>query len=302
MAIGVMSGGAPHRGIAVEDVSFGYGTASSDVTLSGLSFGVKRGTFITVVGPSGCGKTTLLMLIAGLLRPVSGQIRIGDSVVEGPQPNIVFQDSTLLPWRTVLRNVALPLEVAGIGRQERLERAREALRLVALERYADYYPGQLSGGMRQRVSLARGVVTEPSVLLMDEPFAALDEQTRYEMGAELLRVWDRLKTTVVFITHSLSEAIFLSDEVIALGGSPGQIRDRFEVHFERPRSLDLMGTAEFAALRGRLYNTLRKDQSVGEDQGQSAGAAIGYDGLNPDLRDITTLASFAERGKDHRNG
>jgi NitT/TauT family transport system ATP-binding protein len=251
--------------IDLDGVGMRYRSAAGDevVAVRDVSFHVSAGTFLSIVGPSGCGKTSLLMAIAGLRPATDGTITIGGSVVTGPRPSttgIVFQESNLLNWRSVIRNVALPLEVAGVDKALRLDRAKEALALVGLEGAENRYPHELSGGMRHRVALARGLVTDPAVLLMDEPFAALDEQTRYKMGAELLKIWDRLSTTVVFITHSLSEAVFLSDEVIAMGGRPGSISDRFAVHFERPRDLDLMATSEFAQLRGRLYTALESSQ------------------------------------------
>lgn len=254
--------------VSVRDLSVAYASAAGQrVALKDVTITVPGGRFVSVVGPSGCGKTSLLMVLAGLLRPSAGSAVVGGKEVATPRPrttSVVFQDASLLAWRSVLRNVALPLEMTGAGRvpkRERLERARAALTLVGLENWADHLPGELSGGMKQRVALARGLVTEPSLLLMDEPFAALDEQSRYEMGEELLRVWDRLKITVVFITHSLSEAVFLSDEVIALCGSPGTIRDHFEVPFERPRDLSIMASPVFGELRGRLYETLRPEQA-----------------------------------------
>jgi NitT/TauT family transport system ATP-binding protein len=251
----------PGAAIEVSGVSMSYSSASSGArrALSEVSFTLDGGKFLTLVGPSGCGKTTLLMAMAGLLTPTTGTVTIGGTAVSRPRPDltgIVFQEANLLPWRTLLRNVALPLEVEGVGKRERLERAAGALSVVGLADFAGYYPREISGGMKQRVAMARALVTEPQVLLMDEPFSALDEQSRYQMGAELLRIWDRLNTTIVFITHSLSEAVFLSDDVIAMSGRPGSVRDRFEVAFDRPRDLTLMGSPEFAELRGRLYDTL----------------------------------------------
>ena len=256
--------------IEVRDLSVTYTSASGQehTAVKGIDFTLAPGRFLSIVGPSGSGKSTLLMVIAGLLRATTGSALIGGVAVTEPQPDkvsVMFQDSTLLPWRTALRNVALPLEIAGITAKERMERAESALSLVGLSHFGNRFPRQLSGGMKQKVALARSLVRDPSVLLMDEPLGALDEQSRDEMGAELLRVWDRLKTTVVFITHSLSEAIFLADEVIALAGSPANIHDRFEVPFERPRSLSLMGSAEFTQLRTRLYEALRSHRTLPDE-------------------------------------
>lgn len=267
-----MQGEASRRrdDIEVKDVSVVYSTATGGqhVAVRDISLSIPAGRFLTVVGPSGTGKTSLLMVLAGLVKPTSGSVEIGGCRLTGPRPgatSIVFQDSSLLPWRTVLRNVTLPLEISHSGKipkAQHAERAKEALGLVGLREFANRYPSELSGGMKQRVALARSLVTEPSLLLMDEPFAALDELSRYEMGEELLRVWDRLKVTVVFITHSLSEAVFLGDEVIALCGTPGLVRDRFDVPFERPRELTLMADPVFGSLRGRLYDRILLEKDL----------------------------------------
>lgn len=228
--------------------------------LRDVSFVIPGGTFVTVVGPSGAGKSTVLKLIGGLHAPDSGDIRIGDRLIEGPNPDVVttvFQDPCLLPWRTVVRNVALPLEVAGVSKRVREQRARDTLALVGMESAVEAYPAELSGGMKQRVAIARGLVVEPQVLLMDEPFSALDEQSRSEMGEELLRLWDRIKATVVFVTHSLSEALFLADRVIILGGSPARVDKEVEVAFLRPRSVSLTTTREFNDMRAELYSALQ---------------------------------------------
>ncbi len=231
--------------------------------LEDVSFSVPSGTFATVIGPSGSGKSTLLKILGGLHGAESGQVFIGGRQITQPNPDlvtIVFQDSCLLPWRTVLRNVALPLETAGVGREEREDRAKAVLELVGLGDCMSRYPRELSGGMKQRVAIARGLVVEPSVLLMDEPFAALDEQTRYEMGEELLRLWDRLKSTVIFVTHNLSEAVFLADKVIVLEGRPASVGQSVDVVFGRPRDLGLMVTPEFHMLRDQLYTSLKRDR------------------------------------------
>ncbi|MEV6925196.1 ABC transporter ATP-binding protein [Dactylosporangium sp. NPDC051485] len=267
--------------IELRDVSVWYRkSATSEMVhaVSDVNIRIQPGRFVSLVGPSGCGKTSLMMVLAGLVPLTSGSATIGGEPVTGPRPRstgIVFQDPSLLPWRTALDNVALPLEVAKVNKKERTERARQVLDLVGLSRNWQSYPNELSGGMRQRVALARGLVTNPDVLLMDEPFAALDEQSRDEMGAELLRVWERLNTTVVFITHSLSEAIFLSDEVIALTGSaPGRAGDHIEIPFSRPRDLSLMARPDFAEIRGRLYAALRPAAQV-------PGGGAGADGARP---------------------
>ncbi len=244
-------------------VSYTDSKKRKHTVLEDVSFSVPSGTFATVIGPSGSGKSTLLKILGGLYGAESGQVFIGGRQITQPNPDlvtIVFQDSCLLPWRTVLRNVALPLETAGVGRQEREDRAKAVLELVGLGDCMSRFPRELSGGMKQRVAIARGLVVEPSVLLMDEPFAALDEQTRYEMGEELLRLWDRLKSTVIFVTHNLSEAVFLADKVMVLEGRPASVGQTVNVVFSRPRDLGLMVTPEFHMLRDQLYTSLKRDR------------------------------------------
>jgi NitT/TauT family transport system ATP-binding protein len=250
-------------GIEVTDVSVEYRTRTGSrfIAVDNMNLSVSPGEFVSIVGPTGCGKTTIMMAIAGLLPVKSGRICVDRREVKRPQPretSVVFQDSNLLSWRTVLNNVALPLEVSGVPKAERLERARQVLTIVGLEHVAGHYPRQLSGGMRHRVAVARGLVTDPSLFLMDEPFAALDEITRYSMGEELLKIWERRKPTMIFVTHSLSEAVFLSDRVVVLGTNGGKIRGMFPVDFPRPRSLELMDSAEFASVRGQVHKAIRQ--------------------------------------------
>lgn len=238
--------------------------------LADANFVIPSGTFATVVGPSGAGKSTVLKLIGGLHPADAGEVRIGDRIIKGPNPEVVttvFQDSCLLPWRTVARNAALPLEVAGVAKRERERRARDVLSLVGMQKYADSYPSELSGGMKQRVAIARGLVVEPQVLLMDEPFSALDEQSRSEMGEELLRLWERIRATVVFVTHSLSEALFLSDRVLMLKGVPAKVNKVVRVDFPRPRTLALTTTAPFNEMRADLYELLQYRKSESGDDG-----------------------------------
>jgi NitT/TauT family transport system ATP-binding protein len=258
--------------VVIKNLTVSYrrrGRANPPV-LQNMSFTVPSGSFATVVGSSGSGKSTLLKVIGGLHTPDSGEVLVGGEPLTTPRPDMittVFQDSCLMPWRTVVRNIELPLEVRGVGREERRARAHDMLALVGLADYAQRFPRELSGGMRQRVAIARALVVEPPVLLMDEPFSALDEQTRYEMGEELLRLWDRLKATVVFVTHSLSEAIFLADKVIVLEGRPVSVGRRVRVDFERPRDLALMTRPEFQEIRADLTASLRRPASVSETAG-----------------------------------
>lgn len=224
-----------------------------------VSFVIPQGRFCTVVGPSGCGKSTLLMMIAGLVSPSSGEILIGGEKISRPQPakiGMIFQDATLLPWKTATANVEFPLQLAGMEPNSRRRRALELLDLVGLREFADRFPHELSGGMRQRVGIARGLANDPPILLMDEPFSALDEQNRMRMGEELLRIWDATRKTVLFITHSLIEAIYLSDTVLVMSAAPGTIVDAIDVDFPRPRSLDVIGTPEFGAIRNHIWHQI----------------------------------------------
>lgn len=275
--------------VEVKDLTVCYTDSKKQkhTVLRDISFSAPSGTFTTVVGPSGSGKSTLLKILGGLHSAEAGEAVIGGRKINQPNPDlvtIVFQDSSLLPWRTVLRNVALPLETAGVPKKEREERAKDALELVGLGDCMSKYPRELSGGMKQRVSIARGLVVEPMVLLMDEPFAALDEQTRYEMGEELLKLWDRLKSTVIFVTHNLSEAVFLADKVIVLEGRPATVGQSVDVNFSRPRDLGLMVAPEFHAVRDQLYTSLKRDRikssgtySWSNQPGESAGDSLGED-------------------------
>jgi NitT/TauT family transport system ATP-binding protein len=229
--------------------------------LDGVSFQVARGELVAVVGPSGCGKSSLLFVVNGLLPPTGGEVRVDGQVINGPSADraLVFQDAALLPWRTVQANVELPLELRGLPAAGRRESARRHLRLVGLEAFQGFFPHQLSGGMRQRVGLARALSVEPSVLLMDEPFAALDAQTRQLMGAELLRLWEADKKTVLFVTHDLDEAIYLADRVVVLSARPGQVIDEVPIAIPRPRDLGIRSSPEFGAYRQRLWARLERE-------------------------------------------
>src|SRR6202012_507224 len=210
----------------------------------------KPGRFVVLVGPSGCGKSSLLMMLAGLRHPTSGTILVSGAPIDHPDPNrvgVVFQEPSLFPWLTAEENVEFPLALRGVPKKERRAKAQEALRLVGLEGFGSRYPHELSGGMRQRVSIARGLVQDPPVLLMDEPFAALDEQTRMAMGDELLRIWSETRKTVVFVTHSLTEAVYLADEVMVMSARPGRIIDRIQVDLPRPRRYETMSDPRFTA-------------------------------------------------------
>ncbi len=228
-----------------------YDPNRADVlALDGMSLAVEEGEFLAIVGPSGCGKSTLLRLLAGLLRPISGRVTYRDQPLTTPLREIgyVFQRSNLMPWRTVQANIRLPLEIAKAGDAETNARARALIALVGLDGFADSYPAQLSGGMQQRVALARALIHEPSLLLLDEPFGSLDALTRERMNAELLRIWNLRKPTVVMVTHSISEAVFLADRVLALTPRPGRLRAEFRVPLARPRDLALTAEPAFIQL------------------------------------------------------
>jgi NitT/TauT family transport system ATP-binding protein len=247
--------------IEVARVSHAYAGRDGKVAaLEDISLTVAAGRFVVIVGPSGCGKTSLLMMLAGLRRPSVGDIRCAGQPIRDPDPErigVVFQEASLFPWLSALDNVEFPLALRHTERGERRRRASAMLELVGLAGFDARYPHELSGGMKQRVAIARGLVQDPPVLLMDEPFAALDEQTRMTMGHELLRIWSQTNKTVVFVTHSLTEAVYLADEVLVMSARPGRIIDRIPVTLERPRRYDMMATEAFGRLRDRIWQQIR---------------------------------------------
>jgi NitT/TauT family transport system ATP-binding protein len=259
-----------HLSLAYEQRSGAY-LALSDVDLS-----IRDGEFVTIVGPSGCGKSTLLMLIAALLRPTSGAVRLDGRVVTAPGPDraLVFQDFALLPWRTVLANVELGLELKGIPAQERSQIARRHVAMVGLGAFERSYPHQLSGGMRQRVGIARALAVEPQVLLMDEPFGALDAQIRQVMGSELLRIWERGRKTILFVTHDIDEAIYLADRTIVMSASPGRIIADIEVTLARPRPLEIRNDPAFTTYRQRIWDLLQQEVLASNSWEQPQPAAV----------------------------
>lgn len=222
---------------------------------------VRAGEFVSIVGPSGCGKSTLLEMVGGLTPPTSGSIRLDGQLLTGPHEKVgvVFQEDSTFPWRTVLENVEFALEMKGVPARERRERAQAMIRLVGLDGFATHYPRELSGGMRARVAIARTLVSRPEVLLMDEPFSALDEQTRLIMGEELLRIWSETGATVVFITHSLDEAAMLSDRVVLMSARPGRIKEVVAADLPRPRTSDIIASKAFADVTGHLWAGLRDE-------------------------------------------
>lgn len=227
-----------------------------------LNLTIREGEFVSVVGPSGCGKSTLLMAMDGLQPYASGEIAIrGDRVTKpGADRAVVFQDASLLPWRNVLGNVSYGLSMRGIGtRAERTERAMNLIETVGLKGFEKFYPHQLSGGMQQRVNIARALAMRPEVLLLDEPFAALDAQTREAMQSELLGIWEQHRITTVFITHQIDEAVYLSDRVVVLSPRPGRVIDDVAIPFERPRPLEIKRTAEFQKIEQHIWSLMGHD-------------------------------------------
>jgi NitT/TauT family transport system ATP-binding protein len=248
--------------VQLNGIGLVYKTSGQDVVaVADVSIEVRPGRFVVLVGPSGCGKSSLLMMMAGLRHQTSGTITINGAAIDVPDPNrvgVVFQEPSLFPWLTAEENVEFPLTLRGISRKERRAKAEEALQLVGLDGFGKRHPHELSGGMKQRVSIARGLVQDPPVLLMDEPFAALDEQTRMTMGDELLRIWAATGKTIVFVTHSLTEAVYLADEVIVMSARPGRIVDRLEVALPRPRTFEMLSGDAFGSLRDRIWRHIRK--------------------------------------------
>lgn len=248
--------------IEIDRVSHVYAGPDGGVpALSNVSMKVGAGRFVVIVGPSGCGKTSLLMMMAGLRDHTEGRIDIHGAPIPKPDPErvgVIFQEASLFPWLTTFDNIEFPLSLRGMSREERRRRSEPMLQLVGLVGFGERYPHELSGGMKQRVSIARGLVQDPPVLLMDEPFAALDEQTRMTMGHELLRIWSTTNKTVVFITHSLTEAVYLADEVYVMSPRPGRMIDHIEIDLPRPRTYEMMATDIFGRLRDRIWQQIRK--------------------------------------------
>jgi NitT/TauT family transport system ATP-binding protein len=240
------------------DVSFSYSNLHA---LQGVSFDVNVGEFISIVGPSGCGKSTLLSIIDGLVPATGGKIKVDGLEVSQPGHDraMVFQEASLLPWRTVRNNITFGLECQSTPRNQARQKADDLIRLVGLHGFADAFPSQLSGGMQQRVNLARALAVDPEVLLMDEPFAALDAQTREVMQTELLTVWQRTRKTILFVTHQIDEAIYLSDRVVVFSGRPGSVREIIVPNLPRPRQLSIKHSAEFLSCADRIWSLIQSD-------------------------------------------
>ena len=244
--------------IRISNVSKSFGSSSSGgvLALDSVDCTIEKGSFVSVVGPSGCGKTTLLRMVAGLMQATHGTVSIDGQAVTGTRRDVgvVFQSSILLPWRTVMENVLLPAEILGLDLRASRQRARDLLRLVKLEGFENKLPRQLSGGMQQRASIARALLHDPKVLLMDEPFGALDALTREQMNLELQRIWMESGKTVILITHSIPEAIFLGDSVFVMTPRPGTLKRVIRVDLPRPREMSAMGAPEFV----RVSNEIRE--------------------------------------------
>ena len=224
--------------------------SQSMVALSGLDLDVREGEFLSLLGPSGCGKSTALNIMGGLLRPSSGTVTVAGETMDRPRRDIgmMFQKAVMFPWRTTLDNILLPVEIFGRSKKQYLGRARELLELVGIEEFADSYPWQLSGGMQQRAALCRVLINDPRLLLLDEPFGALDEFTREAMNLELLKIHARTGKTAVLVTHNMTEAVFMSDRIAVMTSRPGRLLGILEVHFPRPRDPGIMRSTEFADL------------------------------------------------------
>lgn len=246
--IGVTFGQPPNETEAVADVTGG----------------IEKGKFVSIIGPSGCGKSTLLDVVGGLRPPSRGVVSVGGEVVTGPVPDaaMVFQEDSTLHWKTVLENVAFGLEIAGVPKRERQQAAREMIGLVGLHGFENHRPGQLSGGMKQRVAIARALVLDPSILMMDEPFGALDQQTRMFLGQELVRIWEHSRKTVCFVTHDIQEAVYLSDEVWVMSRRPSTITKVVKVELDRPRRPDVLHDPHFQTLCADLWDVLRVESQL----------------------------------------
>ena len=254
--------GAPK--LEIKDVGKVFKTKSGETTaLEKTSFTISEGEFVTILGPSGCGKSTVLRIVAGLEEATSGSVLLDGQEINGPGPDrgMVFQSYTLYPWLNVKDNITFGLKLQGISQKERDDTARHYLQLIGLEGFEKHYPIQLSGGMKQRVAIARALANDPKILLMDEPFGALDAQTRNIMQEVLLKAWDESKKTILFITHDVEESIFLADSVYVMTSRPGRLKKKVPIALERPRDFSVKGTVEFAQYKEELLSLIR-DESL----------------------------------------
>jgi NitT/TauT family transport system ATP-binding protein len=263
--------------LIVDDIVKRFETPDGVLTaVDHVSFSVAPGEFLSVIGPSGCGKSTLFNVMGGLLGGYEGSVSVAGEIVRGPHPSIgmIFQEESTFPWRTVIDNVAFPLEIAGMPKAARLEKARHFISLVGLDGFERRYPSELSGGMRQRVSMARTLASEPKILLMDEPFAALDEQTRLLLGDKVLQIQQDLKQTTLLITHNLTEAVQLSDRILVMTYRPGRTKRIVDIKLPRPRTSEIVSSDEFGHYIAQIWGDLREEASKGlkDDESRRGGA------------------------------
>jgi NitT/TauT family transport system ATP-binding protein len=252
--------------LTVNDIVVQYETAEGPViAVDDVSFNVRPGEFLSVIGPSGCGKSTLFNVIGGLHANHQGRVAVAGEIISGPHKSIgmVFQEESTFPWRTVIDNVAFPLELVGMAKPQRVERARHFTALVGLDGFENRHPGELSGGMRQRVSLARTLASEPKILLMDEPFAALDEQTRLLLGDKVLQIQQQLSQTTLLITHKITEAVQMSDRILVMTYRPGKVKRIVDIKLPRPRSSEIVGSDAFGRYVAEIWKDLREEASRG---------------------------------------
>jgi NitT/TauT family transport system ATP-binding protein len=252
--------------LVVDDIVKRFETPEGPlIAVDHVSLNVRLGEFMAVIGPSGCGKSTLFNIVGGLIDNYQGTVSVAGARVRGPHPAVgmVFQDESTFPWRSVIDNVAFPLEIAGMRKHERLERARHFISLVGLDGFENSYPAELSGGMRQRVAMARTLASEPKILLMDEPFAALDEQTRLLLGDKVLQIQQELRQTTLIITHNITEAVQLADRVLVMTYRPGRVKRIVDIALPRPRSSEIVSSDAFGHYVARIWSDLREEASRG---------------------------------------
>jgi NitT/TauT family transport system ATP-binding protein len=258
--------------LTVDDIVMRFGSAEDGVTaLDNVSFTVAPGEFLAVIGPSGCGKSTLFNIIGGLLGGYDGRVAVAGEKVYGPHASIgmVFQEESTFPWRNVVDNVAFPLEIAGMAKRERIERARHFVSMVGLDGFEKRYPSELSGGMRQRVSMARTLASEPKILLMDEPFASLDEQTRLLLGDKVLQIQQQLNQTMLLITHNITEAVQLADRILVMTYRPGRVKRMVDIKLPRPRTSEIVSSEAFGRYVAQIWADLREEASRGLSDDES---------------------------------
>src|SRR5580704_5960353 len=269
---------APPAILVADNIAMRFVTAEGELTaLDDVSFDVAPGEFLAVIGPSGCGKSTLFNIIGGLLGGYQGRVAVGGETISGPHASIgmVFQEESTFPWRNVVDNVAFPLEIAGVAKRERINRARRFVSMVGLDGFERRYPSELSGGMRQRVSMARTLASEPKIFLMDEPFAALDEQTRLLLGDKVLQIQQQLKQTMLLITHNITEAVQLADRILVMTYRPGKVKRMVEIKLPRPRTSEIVSSEAFGRYVAQIWADLREEASRGLSDDESRALHAG---------------------------